>query len=177
MGKASWHISDFNSDVSDDSSPEGLFLRVVELKNAICNQDKLLGKVFHENKKVESWAWEFFFLKLLLFNPRMMIWVPRHMITTIWSWLTMWICGSYTLVLQVCLMVLGWNSESSKLVPRCSVLVLVILCLDLICRLLPLRLKILNINLINLLATLFYSLLVKHVSILRVSFFMLSKRT
>jgi hypothetical protein len=52
MGKSSWHISDSDSDVSDDSSPESLSLRVAELKNALCNQDKLLGKVFHENKKL-----------------------------------------------------------------------------------------------------------------------------
>jgi hypothetical protein len=52
MGKSSRHISDSDSDVSDDSSPEGLFLRVAELENAICNQDKLLGKIFHENKKL-----------------------------------------------------------------------------------------------------------------------------
>jgi hypothetical protein len=32
MGKSSWHISDSNSNVSDDSSPEGLSLRVAELK-------------------------------------------------------------------------------------------------------------------------------------------------
>jgi hypothetical protein len=51
-GKSSQHISDSNSDVSDDSSPEGLSLRVGELENALCNQDKLLGKVFHENKKL-----------------------------------------------------------------------------------------------------------------------------
>jgi hypothetical protein len=50
MGKSSWHIS--NSDVSNDSSPEGLSLRVAELENALCNQDKLLGKVFCENKKL-----------------------------------------------------------------------------------------------------------------------------
>jgi hypothetical protein len=50
MGKLSRHISD--SDVSDESSPEGLSLRVAELKNALCNQDKLLGKVFRENKKL-----------------------------------------------------------------------------------------------------------------------------
>jgi hypothetical protein len=35
MGKSSRHISD--SDVSDDSSPEGLFLRVAELENALYN--------------------------------------------------------------------------------------------------------------------------------------------
>jgi hypothetical protein len=52
MGKLSRHISDSDFDVSDDSSPEGLSLRVVELENALCNQDKLLGKVFHENKKL-----------------------------------------------------------------------------------------------------------------------------
>jgi hypothetical protein len=52
MGKSSRHISDSDSDVSDDSSPEGLSLRVVKLENALCNQDKLLGKVFRENKKL-----------------------------------------------------------------------------------------------------------------------------
>jgi hypothetical protein len=50
MVKSSQHISD--SDVSDDVSPEGLSLRVIELENVICNQDKLLCKVFCENKKL-----------------------------------------------------------------------------------------------------------------------------
>jgi hypothetical protein len=54
MGKSSWHISVF--DVSDDSSPEGLSLRVAELENALCIQDRLLGKVFCLNKK---WNLEF----------------------------------------------------------------------------------------------------------------------
>jgi hypothetical protein len=52
MGKLSLHISDSDSDVSDDSSPEGLSLQVAVLENALCNQDKLLGKVFRENKKL-----------------------------------------------------------------------------------------------------------------------------
>jgi hypothetical protein len=54
MGKSSRHISnsDFDSDVSDDLSPESLSLRVVKLENALCNQDKLLCKVFRENKKL-----------------------------------------------------------------------------------------------------------------------------
>jgi hypothetical protein len=52
MGKSSRHISDSDSDVSDESSPEGLSLRVTELENALYNQDKLLGKIFHENKKL-----------------------------------------------------------------------------------------------------------------------------
>jgi hypothetical protein len=52
MGKSSQSISDSDSDVSDDSSPEGLSLQVAELENALCIQDKLLGKVFCENKKL-----------------------------------------------------------------------------------------------------------------------------
>jgi hypothetical protein len=52
MGKSSRHISDSNSVVSEDSSPESLSLRVAELENTLCNQDKLLGKVFRENKKL-----------------------------------------------------------------------------------------------------------------------------
>jgi hypothetical protein len=52
MGKSSWHISDSDSDVSDYSSPEVLSLRVAKLENALCNQDKLLSKVFHKNKKL-----------------------------------------------------------------------------------------------------------------------------
>jgi hypothetical protein len=52
MSKSSRHISNSDSDVSDDSSPESLLLRVVELENVLCNQDKLLCKVFRENKKL-----------------------------------------------------------------------------------------------------------------------------
>jgi hypothetical protein len=52
MGKSSRHISGSDSDVSDNISPKGLSLRVVELENALCNQDKLLCKVFRENKKL-----------------------------------------------------------------------------------------------------------------------------
>jgi hypothetical protein len=52
MGKSSRHIFDSDSDVSDDSSPESLSSRVVELKNALCNQDKLLCKIFCQNKRL-----------------------------------------------------------------------------------------------------------------------------
>jgi hypothetical protein len=52
MGKSTRNISDFDSDVSDDVSPESLSLRVAELESALCNQDKLLCKVFRENKKL-----------------------------------------------------------------------------------------------------------------------------
>jgi hypothetical protein len=45
MGKSSRHISDSDSNVSDDSSPESLSFRVIKLENALCNQDKLLCKI------------------------------------------------------------------------------------------------------------------------------------
>jgi hypothetical protein len=52
MGKSSRHIFDSDSNVIDDLYPDGLSLRVVELENALCNQDKLICKVFCENKKL-----------------------------------------------------------------------------------------------------------------------------
>jgi hypothetical protein len=52
MGKSSRNISNSDSDVSDDLFTESLSLRVIELENALCNQDKLLCKVFRENKKL-----------------------------------------------------------------------------------------------------------------------------
>jgi hypothetical protein len=58
MGKSSRHFSDSNSNVSDDLSPESLSLRVVELDNVLCNQDKLLCKIFPWKEKVKSWAWK-----------------------------------------------------------------------------------------------------------------------
>jgi hypothetical protein len=53
MGKSLRNISDSDSDVSDDLSPDGLSLRVVELENALCNQDKLLCKIFLWEQEVE----------------------------------------------------------------------------------------------------------------------------
>jgi hypothetical protein len=52
IGKSS--LNDSDSDVSDDLSFESLSSKVGELGEYLCNQDKLLCKVFHENKKVES---------------------------------------------------------------------------------------------------------------------------
>jgi hypothetical protein len=60
MNKSSRHISDSDSDVSGDSSPNGLSLRVAELENALCNQDKLLCKIFRENKKLNLELESFF---------------------------------------------------------------------------------------------------------------------
>jgi hypothetical protein len=50
MGKSSQNDSDSDADVSDDLSFESLSSKVVELENTLCNQDKLLCKVFCENK-------------------------------------------------------------------------------------------------------------------------------
>jgi hypothetical protein len=50
MGKYSRNISDSNSDVSEDLLFESFSLRVAEVENALCNQDKMLCQVFHENK-------------------------------------------------------------------------------------------------------------------------------
>jgi hypothetical protein len=52
MGKSSRSISDSDFVVSDDLSFESLSLKVAELENVLCNQDKLLCRVFHENKKL-----------------------------------------------------------------------------------------------------------------------------
>jgi hypothetical protein len=46
MGKSLRTIPDSNSDVSDDLSFESLSLRVAELENSLCDQDKLLCNVF-----------------------------------------------------------------------------------------------------------------------------------
>jgi hypothetical protein len=50
MGKFSRSISD--CDVSDDLSSESLSLRVIELENTLCIQDKLCCNIFCENKKL-----------------------------------------------------------------------------------------------------------------------------
>jgi hypothetical protein len=62
MSKSLRNISD--SDVSGDLSSNGLSLRVIELKNALCNQDKLLCKVFRENKKLNLEFESVFFSKI-----------------------------------------------------------------------------------------------------------------
>jgi hypothetical protein len=72
MGKSSRNISDSDSNVNDDLSLESLSLRVIKLENALCNQDKLLCKVFHKNKMLNL-ELESSFLRLLLFDPCTMI--------------------------------------------------------------------------------------------------------
>jgi hypothetical protein len=50
MGKSSRHISDSDSNVSDDSSPVIPSLRVVELENALCNQNSCFARFFVKTK-------------------------------------------------------------------------------------------------------------------------------
>jgi hypothetical protein len=52
ISKSSRNDFDSDSNVSDDLCFESLSSKVVELENALCNQDKLLCKVFCENKKL-----------------------------------------------------------------------------------------------------------------------------
>jgi hypothetical protein len=47
-GGSSWNDSD--SDVSDDLTYDGLSSNVHKLEDALCSKDKLLCRVFHENK-------------------------------------------------------------------------------------------------------------------------------
>jgi hypothetical protein len=49
-GGSSWSDSDSNSDVSDDLTYDGLSSKVHKLEDALCSQDKLLCRVFCENK-------------------------------------------------------------------------------------------------------------------------------
>jgi hypothetical protein len=52
MGKSSPNDSNSDSNVSGDLYFESLSSKVVKLENALCNQGKLLCKVFCENKKL-----------------------------------------------------------------------------------------------------------------------------
>jgi hypothetical protein len=64
MGKYSRNMSDSDFDISDDLSPNGLSLRVIEFENALCNEGKLFCKVFCENKKLNLELESVFFSKI-----------------------------------------------------------------------------------------------------------------
>jgi hypothetical protein len=68
MGKSSRNIYDSDSNVSDDLSPDGLCLSVLELENALCNQDKVLYNVFVRTRSLIL-NLKVLFLKLLLLDP------------------------------------------------------------------------------------------------------------
>jgi hypothetical protein len=126
VGKNSRHISDSDSDVSDDLSPDGISLRVVELENALCNQDKLLCNVFHENKKLN--------LELEIASLRSahddMSAKPCDNYTIIMvNYVDLWLLHS-----RVASLLDGARLElrDSKLIPHYLVLEPFVLCLDLI---------------------------------------------
>jgi hypothetical protein len=136
MAKCSRNISDFDFNVSDDVSPESLSLRVIELENALCNQDKLICKVFHEEKKLnlelESAYSEIASLRSMRNDMSAKPCDNYKMIIV--NYADLWLVLSHVVSLLD-----GWKSESSKLIPCCLVLARVARCLDLIWRLLPLR--------------------------------------
>jgi hypothetical protein len=174
MGKSSWHISD--SDVSDDSSPKSLSLRVIELENALCNQDKLLCKIFHENKKLNLELESSFseIASLRSAHDDMSVKPCDNCTMIMINYADLWLIHSHvaSLLDDARLELRELKSRSTLLGAYTSSC-----CLDLIWRLLSLRLNILSTNLIILLAILFYPILAKHVSLSRVSFSMLPKRT
>jgi hypothetical protein len=49
-GRSLQNNSNFDSDVSDDLTYEGLSSKVYKIEDALCSQDKLLYRFFHENK-------------------------------------------------------------------------------------------------------------------------------
>jgi hypothetical protein len=145
-------------------------LRVIELENALCNQDKLLCKIFHKNKKLN--------LELESASSEIATLQSAHDDMSAKS------CDNYKMIMinyaELWLVHFHVASllDSARLELReLKVLAPLIFCLNLIWRPLLLRLRILSTNLIIFLATLFYSLHVKHVSLSRVSFSMLQKRT
>jgi hypothetical protein len=189
MGKSSWHISDSNSDVSDDSSPEILSLRVVELKNALCNQDKLLCKVFCEDKKLnlELKSASFEIASLRSAHDDMSAKPCDKCDMVMVNYADLWLVHS-----RIASLLDGARLELRELKARSTLLGACTSCpllrsdLEVAAieikdlrykRDLLLRLRILGTNVIILLATLFYLLHVKHVFLSRVSFSMLPKRT
>jgi hypothetical protein len=136
----------------------------------------LLGKVFRENKKLnlelESASSEIASLRSVHDDMSAKPCDRCSMIMV--NYADLWLIHSYVASLLDCA-----RLELKELKAHSTLLGICTSCLllrsDL--RLLPLRLRILSTNLIILLATLFYPLLVKHVFLSRVSFSMLPKRT
>jgi hypothetical protein len=151
-------------------------LRVAEHENALCNQDKLLGKVFCENKKLNL-ELEIAFSEIASLrsvHDDMSAKSCDNCKMIMVNYEDLWLVHSHVASL---LDDARLELRELKACPTFWVPALVACCLDLIWRLLSLRLRILSTNLIILLATLFYPLHVKYVFLSRVSFFMLPKGT
>jgi hypothetical protein len=172
-----WHISDSDSDVSDDSSFESLSLRIVELENALCNQYKLLCKIFHENKKLnlelKSASFEIATIRSAHDDMSVKPCDNRNMIMV--NYMHLWLVHSH-----VASLLDGARLELRELNARSTLLGACTTCLFLRSDLETATVEIKDLKYkrdLILLATLFYPLHVKHVSLLRISFFMLPKRT
>jgi hypothetical protein len=149
-------------------------LRVVELKNALCNQDKLICKIFHEKKlnlKLESASSEIATLRSVHDDMSVKPCDKCKMIMV--NYADLWLVHSHVAsLLDGARLEFRELKAHSTLLGACAL----VLYLNLIWRLLSLRLKILSTNLIILLATVSYPLHVKHDSLSRVSFSMPPKR-
>jgi hypothetical protein len=175
MGKSSRHISDSDSDVCDDLSPESLALRVTEFESALCNQDKLLCRVFCENKKLNLELENSFseIASLRSMHDDMSAKPYENCKIIVVNYANLWLVQT-----QVASQLMGAKLElreikaHSLLLGACTS----VPCLDLIWRLVLLKLKILSVKLIILIATLCYPLRAKCVLLSRVSFSMLPKR-
>jgi hypothetical protein len=174
MGKSSRHISD--SDVSNDLSLDDLSLRVVELENVLCNQEKLLCMVFREHKKLNL-ELESAFSKIasLQFVHDDMSAKPYNNYNMIMiNYADLWLMHSHVASLLDCARLeLRELKAHYTLLGACTSC----RCLDLIWRLRSLRLYILNTNLLILLATVFCPLHAMHMALSRINISMLPKRT
>jgi hypothetical protein len=151
-------------------------LRVVELENALCNQDKLICKVFHENKKLNlELESDFSKIASLRSAHNDMSAKPCDNCTMIMiNYMDLWLVHSH-----VARLLDGARLELRELKAHSRLLDAYTSCpvLDLIWWLLPLRLKILGTDLIMLLTIVSYPLCANCVALSRVSFFMLLKET
>jgi hypothetical protein len=176
MGNSSRNDSDSNSDVSDDLSFGSLSSKVDEFENALCNQDKLLCKVFRENKKLnlelENSFAEIAFLQSMHDGMSAKPCQNCNIIMVNYADLSI-------VHTQVASQLKGAKLELKELKAHYLLLGACTSCpmLNLTWRLALLRLKNLSTKLIILLATMFSLLHVKCVALSRVSFFMIPKRT
>jgi hypothetical protein len=176
MGKSSRNVSDSDSDVSDDLSFESLSLRVAELENALCNQDKFLCKVFRENKKLnlelESSFSEIASLQSVYDDMSAKPCDNSKMIMV--NYAHLWLVhAQVTSQLDSAKLELRELKARSLLLDACTSYPLLKSDLE-AC---SIEIKDLSSNMIILLAIVFYPFHVKYVALSRVSFFMLPKRT
>jgi hypothetical protein len=177
-GRSSWKNSDSNSDsdVSDDLTYDGLSSNVHQLEHALCSQDKLFCRVFHENKvlnlKLEKSFAEIASLQLMHNVMSARSCENCNMIMV--NYADLWIVHT-----QVASQLKGAKLELKELkahsLPLGACTSCPMLKYDL--EACSIEIKELKQNLIILLAIRFFHPLVRFVVLLRVSFCVLPKRT